>query len=39
LVNIPDEMDLTDKDSIGKLVKNVFRTETGKKIAKDKFLN
>lgn len=39
LVNIPDEMDVSDKDSIGRLVRNVFRTETGKKIAREKFLN
>jgi putative nucleotidyltransferase with HDIG domain len=38
LVNIPDEMDISDKDSIGRLIKNVFRTETGKKIAKEIFL-
>lgn len=39
LVNIPDEMNVSDKGLIGSLVKNVFRTETGKKIAMEKFLN
>ncbi|OGV39052.1 MAG: hypothetical protein A2X48_18000 [Lentisphaerae bacterium GWF2_49_21] len=37
LVNIPEEMDLSDKNSIKAFVDNVFRTKTGKNIARNSF--
>lgn len=37
LVNIPEEMKLDDRDSIKSLVGQVFKTETGRNIARKKF--
>jgi hypothetical protein len=39
LVNIPEEFDISDKAKISDLVGKVFRTETGRKLAKENFLN
>lgn len=33
LVNIPDELDLNDKDKINKIVNKVLKTKTGREIA------
>lgn len=38
LVNIPDEFDVTDKVKIKKIVKETFKTKTGRAMAEDKFL-
>lgn len=38
LVNIPDELDLNNKEKIEKLVNKVFKTRTGREIAKERFL-
>ena len=39
LVNIPDEFDLSDKKGLERLIKSVFKTETGLKIATNKYIN
>ncbi len=38
LVNIPDEMDLTDKAALGRLIEKIFKTAAGKETAKTIFL-
>lgn len=39
LVNIPDELDLSDTDGLVRFIDKTFRTSTGKRIAKEFFLN
>ena len=38
IVNIPDEYDVEDKEKIEKVIEKLFKTETGKEIAKKKYL-
>jgi HD superfamily phosphodiesterase len=38
LVNIPDEVGLTNKDKLTKLIEKVFLTDTGKKLARQIYL-
>jgi len=38
LVNIPDEMDLSDRDALNRFIEKIFKTAAGKEIAKEVFL-
>lgn len=38
LVNIPDELDINDTVKLSKFIDKIFKTNTGKKIAKETFL-
>jgi len=38
LVNLPDEYDISDKEKTARAIEKLFLTETGKEIARQKFL-
>jgi len=39
LVNIPDEFDINDKEKIQKIVNKVFKTDAGRRLAGENFLD
>jgi hypothetical protein len=39
LVNIPDELDLDDKEKLAKSIERIFMTSTGRKLAEEEFLS